>query len=194
MYLLFKDNIIVVTASGPVSFDYLRQNGLQLVEGDGTIGDAVFSGNIVKKPSPLHVLDVINKTWILPANHLDTIKKNAKDTIDNKAGTIRGKYITTSPGQSETYAAKYEDAKAYAAAGYPANAESYPWVKADSEAYGTTPKKSADKIITLRDAWTNVGVAVEKARLTGKKQVEGATTEEQIQQIVKQTCDALELL
>lgn len=194
MYLLVKNNIVVATASLPVSNEYLSESGTTQVEGNGTIGDAVFQGTVVVKPSPRHILDVANKTWLPPTDWLATAKKSANNEIDIKAGQARSKYITSVPGQSETYTAKYEDAKAFVAAGYPLNTTDYPWVKADSEAYGITPEQSANNIIALRNAWTNIGATVEKIRLGGKTQVNAATTVAEINTIVSQTVATLELV
>ena len=44
----------------------------------------------------------------------------------------RARYITIAPGQDATYAAKYADAAAYAAAGYPADTSNYPWIEAEA--------------------------------------------------------------
>jgi hypothetical protein len=196
-YLLIKNNSVILTSSGPTDPQWQAETGMIEVYDEGNVGDAFVSGTVYPRPSTQHTFDVDNRQWVLPgtpAEHLQSAKQSAKNRIDIKAGDTRAKYITSVPGQAETYTAKYEDAKQFAAAGYPLDTTNYPWVKADSEAYGITPKQAADNIIMLRNAWTNIGTTVEKIRLAGKTQVELATTVEQINAAADAAVSQLELL
>lgn len=197
MYLLIKNNTVIATASLPTDPQYLATNGLQEMNAAGNVGDAVVAGTVYPKPSTSHVFDTNNREWKLlgtAGEQLQSAKNSAKNRIDIKAGNVRAKYITSVPGQAETYTAKYEDAKAYVAANYPVDTTNYPWVKADSEAYGITPRQAADNIITLRNAWTNIGTTVEKIRLAGKTAVEQATTTQAINTAAEQAISQLELI
>lgn len=103
--------------------------------------------------------------------------------IDAQAGITRSKYITTVPGQSETYMSKASDAAAYKAAGYPfASLASYPWVQAEAVAInGATPtaaqvKAAADSILAAQAAWLALGTSIEQARRAGSVAVAAAST------------------
>lgn len=92
--------------------------------------------------------------------------------VDTAAGAARARYITTSPGQAETYQAKYEDAQSFAAgAGGP-----HPWVAADAAAFGLTDTQAAQAIIDQRDTWVALGAQIEQIRLTAKQLIRAAET------------------
>lgn len=105
-------------------------------------------------------------------------KEMAFDAIDNAAGEARARYITVSPGQSETYTAKAENAAAYIAAGYPmpCGATTYPWIAAEAAATGVTPTELADTIASRAGAWASLGAAIEAARMGAKSSVSLQTT------------------
>ncbi len=93
----------------------------------------------------------------------------AADEIDNAAGRARSRYLTTVPGQEATYTAKYAQAQAYIAAGYPADTAGYSWVAQESLRTGLTPTQAADRIKATGDAWANIiGPAIEGLRIGGK--------------------------
>ncbi len=96
--------------------------------------------------------------------------------IDASAGKTRYKYITSVPGQDATYRAKRQDAEAYKAAGYPADATPYPWVSAEATATGNTPQVAADNILATVAAWTTKGSQIEGERIKGKTAVKLAAT------------------
>ena len=85
------------------------------------------------------------------AARIATARRNARDSIDTAAGMARARYITIAPGQDATYAAKYADAAAYAAAGYPADTSNYPWIEAEASQTGLTPDAAAFRIKTTGD-------------------------------------------
>ena len=93
----------------------------------------------------------------------------AADQIDAAAGRARARYLTTVPGQEATYTAKYAQAQAYIAAGYPADAAPYPWIAQESLRTGLTHTQAADRIKATGDIWANlVGPAIEGLRIGGK--------------------------
>jgi hypothetical protein len=107
----------------------------------------------------------------------------AYNAIDAQAGATRSKYITTVPGQSETYMSKATDASAYKAAGYPfASLASYVWVQAEAVAInGVSPtsaqaKAAADSILAAQAAWIALGAQIEQARRAGSVAVAAAST------------------
>ncbi|MGD9171156.1 MAG: hypothetical protein PVI97_13995 [Candidatus Thiodiazotropha sp.] len=115
-----------------------------------------------------------------------------KAEIDEAAGATRSKYITAVPGQAETYLRKSDDAKAYIAAGSPSDSTSYPWVKADAEAYGITPGEAAEAIMAQEAAWRLLGTGIEIIRLGCKKQLDQATTTAQVNRIATEAIQKLE--
>ena len=115
------------------------------------------------------------------AARIATARRNARDSIDTAAGMARARYITIAPGQDATYAAKYADAAAYAAAGYPADTSNYPWIEAEASQTGLTPDAAAFRIKTTGDFWGRVkGPQIEAARIAGKDALQGMETVEQI--------------
>lgn len=94
--------------------------------------------------------------------------ERAHTEIDAAAGAARARYMTTVAGQTETYAAKAADAAAYRSAGYPLPATDFAWVAAEAQATSKTPQEAADVILATRDAWTTIGVAIERDRMAGK--------------------------
>jgi len=111
---------------------------------------------------------------ITPYADLATAKLSSKDAIDAAAGRARQRYITSVPGQAETYLLKAQEADTYAAAGYPADLTQYPWLTKETQATGMTPRAAADAIIAQRDAWVVIGSSIELERRKGKLAVDAS--------------------
>ncbi|UOA07769.1 hypothetical protein [Methylobacter sp. S3L5C] len=109
------------------------------------------------------------------------LQAESADRIDALAGMTRLKYITVSAGQDITYTAKLADAKAYIAAGYPADAAPYTWVNAEALATGTTATVVANLINYMANLWGQVGAAIESQRIAAKNKVSAALTDGDIQ-------------
>jgi hypothetical protein len=114
---------------------------------------------------------------------LEQHQHDAKAHVDELAGIERQKYITVSPGQEATYAAKLADAKAYLADAEahlvdnrPWDASQYVWIKAEADALGLTPLDVASKIIAISNQWALVGAHIEAARQLAKQSISAATT------------------
>ncbi len=97
-------------------------------------------------------------------------------TVDTLAGQKRLQYITNIPGQEVTYTAKLKDAQAYILAGYPSDVTTYPWIKAEADAPGSTPIQVADLIVVTAQTWTDVGSKIEGARQAAKIAINNATS------------------
>ncbi len=111
---------------------------------------------------------------------LQQIKLDAAMRIDRLAGEKRQSYITVAPGQEATYTAKLNDAKAYIAAGYPADATPYVWINAESVATGDTPQIVADLIVSTAAQWSVIGAQIEGARQSAKRMIAEAISVLQI--------------
>lgn len=138
---------------------------------------------------------------LYPAPTLVQARTDANNAIDAQAGVTRAKYITTVPGQSETYLSKAADAAAYKAAGYPfASIPNYPWVQAEAVAInGATPtaaqaQAAADSILAAQAAWIAKGAQIEQARRTGGTAVSAATTVAAVQAAQAAAITALQAL
>jgi hypothetical protein len=118
-----------------------------------------------------------------PPPTLQQARTEAGLKIDGEAGAARARYITTVPGQSETYMSKAADAAAYKAAAYPfASLASYVWVQAEAVAInGASPtsaqvKAAADSILAAQAGWVALGANIEQARRAGAVAVAAAST------------------
>lgn len=127
-----------------------------------------------------------------PDVDVDDIKQQSKYNIDVYAGYIRQKFITTSPGQEMTYQEKADQAADFVAAGYPTDVSNYPFIQAEMDAMEKTKEQAADDILLQRAAWISAGAMIERHRLTGKRQVNSATTINEIQTIVAETIALLD--
>ena len=131
-----------------------------------------------EKPSVFSVWDWASLTWTLPSGAVTSARTQGSAAIDAAAGRARSRYITTVPGQGETYTAKYQEALAYIAAGYPSDTSAYPFIAGESQPNsGMTPTQAATRIATLGGYWREVvGPAIEGARINGKDAL-GALTD-----------------
>lgn len=97
--------------------------------------------------------------------------------IDGQANSTRQKYVTFIAAQDATYLQKYDEAKRYKAAGYPAGLTGYSWIAAETTATGKTSTAAADGIIAEGDYWNSTkGPDIERERRKGKLAVDAATT------------------
>jgi hypothetical protein len=130
-----------------------------------------------------------NGAWVVvssapsAAQLLSDAQNSAYAAIDAQAGATRSKYITTVPGQPETYMSKAADAAAYKAAAYPfASIANYLWVQAEAVAInGASPtsaqvKAAADGILAAQATWITLGAQIEQTRRAGAVAVAAATT------------------
>lgn len=136
-----------------------------------------------------------------PQPTLAQAKEQANGYIDAKAGEIRKKYITDVAGQAETYLLKSSDARAYKAAGYPAEQISdYPMVEAEAFAlYGLSPtagqiESATDIILSTQSQWIRLAANIERARRAGKEGVQRAANNADIDTAKQVAIAALSLL
>lgn len=92
--------------------------------------------------------------------------------IDREAGAFRTRFITSVPGQAQTYVEKEREALAYQA---DPNA-SYPFLTAEAAATGSTVAAVAALIAGTASAWRNLGAAIEGQRMGAKQAVKAAAT------------------
>jgi hypothetical protein len=100
-----------------------------------------------------------------------------KDEIDAFAGEVRMRFITASPGQSETYIMKAFEAKELKSLGYPESIdpELYPLIHAEKQVDNTSTAVCCETILYMEKLWKTISANIELIRLTGKKNVANAT-------------------
>lgn len=96
--------------------------------------------------------------------------------IDADCGRFRSRFITTTPGQEMTYLEKERQARDWAAAADPQDAD-YPMIAGEAAARGITLAAQVALVIAQADAWRLLGAAIEAARMGAKAAVIAATTE-----------------
>lgn len=155
---------------------YAAQAGEQWIQSEEVISDGThFVLNAVftpfpARPSSHHEWDWHSLAWVQPPSAITDARRLGAVAIDAAAGRARSRYITTAPGQSETYTAKYQEALAFIAAGYPPDLTSYPFVAGESQPHTwMTPTQAATRIVAIGGYWREViGPAIEAARVNGK--------------------------
>lgn len=100
---------------------------------------------------------------------LAELRARIEREVDAIAGETRLRFVSVSPGQEMTYTAKLEDARAYIAAGYPADASPFIWINAEAEATGATPTQVADLIVYTAGVWSTIGAQIEGHRQATKQ-------------------------
>lgn len=104
-------------------------------------------------------------------------KVSAEREIDEKAGEVRKRYITSVAGQEATYLVKERQAEAFKAALYVGTVPGL--VQAEVDATGQAAQQACDAILAERDGWLLKAAQVEKARRAGKvavgKALDGAS-------------------
>jgi len=114
--------------------------------------------------------------------------KSAEMDINNAAGKVRSKYITTTSGQSLVYAEKLANANLYISdvnSGAPLPDIHYEWIYAESQATGLGMLAAANSILDAANSFRSVGVAIEKKRMSALSLVKQAETDEVLREVVR---------
>lgn len=128
------------------------------------------------KPSPTSEWDWGTKSWSFSQEQAYVFSKSALDAIDKEAGNTRVKYITSVPGQSETYQRKEQQAREWSALGFSGQAPSF--IQAEADALNVSPETIAQQVIQLADYWSNVkGPQIEACRRKWKVAIDAAGTD-----------------
>lgn len=128
-------------------------------------------------PTEFWSWDAVNNLIVVDdTQELLTAKTEAKRLVDEAAEQARLRYVTTGSAQAMVYQEKSDEAADYAAAGYPIDLTTYPFIQAEVNATGKTSQQAADDILSQRSAWIAIGAQIEQDRLTGKMNIDAATT------------------
>lgn len=144
-------------------------------------------------PTPFHEWSWVTKTWSIDSNGIDAVKLRTLESIDEAAGVARLRYISSAPGQAETYMRKEAQARAWLAVGFAGPAPSF--IAAEATALGVTARSVAEEVIALADFWENgKGPQIEAARIGGKAAVRAASNDQQVIAAGKAAIQALQAL
>ncbi len=120
-------------------------------------------------------------------------KRHLLVCIDEWAGEARLRYITSVPGQAETYAKKEQQARDWAAASFVGDPPAF--IAAEANALGLDPRSVANDIIDLADFWGSVkGPQIEAARRKWKVSASSAVDYDAISSIFISAKAELEVL
>lgn len=114
---------------------------------------------------------------------LETLKSSLKVSIDQAAETERLKYITPGNGQAMTYQQKVDEARAFKAATNPKSTD-YPLLSSEVGITAGTIDEVADVILLAFTEWQQIGGAIERTRLSAKRDIDSAKDEAAARQIV----------
>lgn len=189
---------IVQTGSCPEEWiDLQNRPGLTTVVGFATTDSHYVDENgvlreISPRPSLQHRINRVLGVWEDTRSVADAIA-SALNRVDQIAGQARLRYITSVPGQAETYAKKEEQARAWASAAFWGAAPSF--IAAEAAALGVSAQSVAEEVISLADFWANVkGPQIEATRRKWKVSIEAATTVLQVDQMVESAKAELDAL
>lgn len=171
-------------SSGPDDVDFeapIDGAGILVVPGIPSLPGYVKDGQYITRPDrpgPEYVWQsrpvfnwVYNSTQAQRA--LQGRREGALSVVDEEAGRARLRYITSVPGQAETYTKKEQQAREWHASGFSGQAPSF--IAAEAAALGRTPQDVAEEVIGLADLWANVtGPAIEACRRKWKVQINDA--------------------
>ncbi len=123
--------------------------------------------------------ELIDGLWTLPwvvrdrtNEEIAALEAHLLDQIDREAGAFRQRFITSVPGQAQTYVEKEREALAYQS-----DPEgSYPFLTAEAVATGSTVAAVAALVAGTAAAWRQLGAAIEGRRMGAKQAVKSATT------------------
>lgn len=204
MYVIYKvsNGEIVKTVSCPPSMIEAQikdgQAWIESLESHSWMTHKVVQGELVElsearvPPTPEHQWDDENLIWVDPVTLSDR-KSTALARIDEFAGAARLRYITSVPGQAETYAKKEEQARQWASSGFTGNAPSF--IAAEATALNRDPISVAQEIIGLADIWSNYkGPEIEACRRKWKVSVENALSNEEVNVLLSQAENELSTL
>ena len=115
-------------------------------------------------------------SWLLdvPEPSLDSVLDDALRTIDRSAERARERHAAKlRHSVGATYRQKYDEARAYADAGYPSGSiADYPYIQAEADRKGVSYQTVADDVIAKHDAWQGTDQALNpqiEAERTGGK-------------------------
>ncbi len=128
-----------------------------------------------------------------PQKSIEELRSDAFQLIDSSAGKARLRYITSIPGQAETYQRKEQQARDWAATDFAGDPPSF--IAAEASALEVSPTTVANDVIATADFWVNTkGPQIEACRRKWKVRVEAETDPSQIDNLVEQATTEMDTL
>lgn len=117
----------------------------------------------------------------------------ALSLVDSMAGEARLRYITSIPGQAETYAKKEQQARDWSAESFAGDAPSF--IAAEAQALSVSAQSVALEVIALADYWAEIkGPQIEASRRKWKVAIEAAVDPSLISGLIDSARTELEAL
>ncbi|ESY35780.1 hypothetical protein NKK48_01630 [Mesorhizobium sp. C386A] len=110
---------------------------------------------------------------MLLSKNLAPLRAAALEKIDNSAGEVRKRFITSAPGQEMVYQQKRVEAELLMAQLDVAPAE-IPHIVAEASLNGITPYDQAVVVLTMSQQWMVISAQIEETRLAAKQAVAAA--------------------
>lgn len=117
---------------------------------------------------------------------LSATKQEAIEIIDSRAEGKRTKLGNLRPGQQSTYREKVEVARKQLA-GESLDSEEAKWLDNEIGLFGADRDAVANVIMQTRSGWIAAGQAIEKTRITAKRNIEMAADVLEVENIVTNT-------
>ncbi len=118
-----------------------------------------------------------------PPPALSDLKLRAKYTINAAAENARLAYITAGSGQAMVYREKVDEARALQTDTY-ISPDHYPLLSAEIGITASTLQEIAVVVLSRHAAWLNAAASIETIRQKAKKDIDAATDENTVAQIV----------
>lgn len=115
-------------------------------------------------------------------------KARYQNEIDAYAEVIRRRYITSSPGQSMAYEAKYQEAVRYP------STPPFPFIESEARVTGQSTEEVVAKILKARARWLEIGAEIEALRIDGKIRIRAATTAAEMHEISSEVIRSIKML
>jgi len=118
-------------------------------------------------------------------------KVDAVQEINNVVAIVRKKLITQLEGQKEIYREKADEATDYVASGHPEDLSNFPFIRAEAQSRGITPKEASGLILEARGVWVSKSSLIEEYRVFGKINVNKSVDSREIIEIKNKTISNL---
>lgn len=130
--------------------------------------------------------------WV-DVTDINASRSVALESVDTMAGQARLRYITSVPGQAETYAKKEQQARDWAAESFAGDAPSF--IAAEAQALNVSAQSVALEVIGLAEYWSNIkGPQIEATRRKWKVAIGSAQDVATVDSLVEQARAELEAL
>lgn len=114
--------------------------------------------------------------------------------VEELISDLRSQFASSFASQNEIYWEKTQEAIDYAAAGFPASVENYPFIAVDMELTGQTGEQVTLNILAKRRAWLSIAAKTERIRKVMRTQIQSCHTNEEVDEVAKNTLLALNSL